>query len=198
MRIRTAATNFRRKARQTLAAATLIVASASASSAVIDFEAFNDNFTLTDEVPGLAFAGGTVLTAEVGLNEFDYPPVSGTNVLAALNGTLLVEFGEQVNQFSAYFSFSDLLSLVGFDIVGKTLIDFTSPVSSNLGSSSLFSLSPPSIASILVSTADGSAFTLDDLGFSQDAVTPLPEPATLALLALGLFAGFVVRARQSR
>jgi hypothetical protein len=41
----------------------------------IGFEGYVDSYALTDEIAGVAFSGGTVLTAGIGLNEsIIHPP----------------------------------------------------------------------------------------------------------------------------
>lgn len=166
------------------------LASQFANALPLDFEAFTDNSPLTNEIIGLTFSGGTVLTAGVGLNEIDYPPKSGTNVLAALLGSLTINANDPFDQFSAYFTFDEQLMFSGFDIAGNLLFSFNSLINSNLGSNSLIGFSAPEISSLVIATQGSTPFTMDDLN-----VSTVPEPGTLALLPLGWLAAAYIRRR---
>lgn len=161
-----------------------------AAAMPIDFEQFTDSFALTNELSGLSFSGGTVLTAGVGLNEFDYPPSSGSNVLTAFLGSLTVRADTPFNHFSANFTFDEVLNFSGFDGLGNLLFSFNSPVASNLGSFTPIGYGAPDIASLVVASHSGTPFTLDDLDVG---VASVPESGTLGLLTLGIVAGAMVR-----
>lgn len=165
-----------------------------AAAMPVHFEQFTDTFPLTNEVSGLTFSGGNVLTAGVSLNEFDYPPSSGSNVLAALLGSLTVNADTPFDQFSASFTFEDSLNFSGFDNLGNLLFIFDSPVASNLGSHTLIGQSAPGIASLVVASQSGTPFTMDDFDIG---VSSVPEPGTLGLLTLGAAAGATVRRRRA-
>jgi hypothetical protein len=47
---------------------------------VLDFEGFPESTSPTNQYPDLLFSNTTVLTAGVSLNEFEFPPHSGTNM----------------------------------------------------------------------------------------------------------------------
>lgn len=162
----------------------------------LDFEDFTDSSPLTNEIIGFTFSGGTVLTAGVGLNEIDFPPRSGTNVLAALLGSLTVIANVPFGQFSAYFTFDEQLMFSGFDVAGNLLFSFNSPINSNLGSNSLIGFAAPEISSLVIATQGSTPFTMDDLDVSTVTVT-VPEPGTLALLPLGLLAAAYIRRRRN-
>jgi hypothetical protein len=156
----------------------------SSSGAMVNFEAFGDSFTLTNEVPGLSVAGGTILTAGISLNEFDFPPRSGSNVLGALSGVLLLSFSGDPDQVSAYFTFAEMLHVTAFGAGGAVLADFDSLVASNLGSQSLIEVLAPDIELLQLTTTGFSAFTLDDLVFVSAGTVPEPSSIFLAVVAL--------------
>jgi hypothetical protein len=160
----------------------------------IDFESFTDSSPLTNEVSGFTFSGGTVLTAGVSLNEFDYPPSSGENVLAAFLGSLTVSADTPFDQFSASFTFEEVLNFSGFDDLGNLLFSFDSPVASNLGSHTVIGHIASGITSLVVASQSGTPFTMDDLDISAASI---PEPGTLGLLTLGGLAAARVRRRRA-
>ena len=47
------------------------------NATTIDFEGLADSDTVTTRFPGLTFTNATVLTAEISLNEFEFPPQLG-------------------------------------------------------------------------------------------------------------------------
>ncbi len=90
-----------RKVCLALVALACLMCAAPARAATIDFESFSDGDGLNTQISGLLFTDFTVLTAGVSLNEFDYPPVSGSNVAAGLNGNSSISFTNGISSFSA-------------------------------------------------------------------------------------------------
>src|SRR4051812_25425006 len=58
----------------------------SAVATTLDFENLTDSDALTTQYSGLAFSTAIVLTAETSLNEFEFPPQSGVNVVSDNEG----------------------------------------------------------------------------------------------------------------
>lgn len=145
-------------------------------AALVDFEAFNDGALLVSEVPGLTVSGGTVLSAGIGLNELDFPPTSGVNVLAALSGPLSLDFGAPT-MASAYMAAGDQLSISAFDEFGQLLATYDTPFAANLGAPQLFDFGW--VGASRYSLQSMQAFVIDDLIFA--AATGIPEPSSLAL-----------------
>lgn len=154
-----------------------------AAATPIDFEAYTDNTPLTNEEAGLTFSGGVILTAGVSLNEFDFPPTSGVNVLGALSGTLDIALDTPATGFSGYFSHLEELTFSGYDSLHNLLFSIATANSSNLGGSTLISHSADGLALLSITGAQGLGFTLDDLDIQSAAA--IPEPGSLALLMLG-------------
>lgn len=159
-----------------------------------DFEGIADNTSLVNQLMGLTFTDATVFTAGISLNDIDFPPHSGTNVVASGTtgggtGTLSLVFSAPLSSFDAFFTFADPLTIQVFDAGSQLLGTFSSAASNVLGGWEKIAINLSGIAS--VSITGGSQFTLDDL------TTQVPEPATLLLFAAGGLAG-VGNARRWR
>lgn len=163
---------------------------ATASAGFVDFEIFSDSDMPTTEIPGLVFTNATVLAAGASLNEIDFPPHSGTNVVAALD-SLTVSFDMPINLVGGFFSYADAagVNLSLYDINNMLLADafFAAPPGlSNIVSNQFVSLGASNIHTMVVSLNSSildNPFTLDDLTY-----TYISEPATVLLISLGLIA----------
>lgn len=165
-----------------------------AGQLTLDFEGFEDSTPLTTQIVGLTFSNATVLTAGISLNEFEFPPHSGANVVFDDGGPLTIGFAAPISSFSAYFTYTVPLTITALNQVGAQLGSATSLFSNNLALSGEPGSSPNERLSLafsggitsLVIAGDqlGGSFVLDDVAYS-----PVPEPATagLALLAAFLF-----------
>src|ERR1022692_3582415 len=87
----------------------------SAGTVTLDFEGFPDSTPLTTQYPGLTFQNATILTAGIGLNELEFPPHSGTNVVFDDGGPISILFDGPVLSFSGYFTYAEPLVLAAFD-----------------------------------------------------------------------------------
>lgn len=179
-----------------IAALCALFASPLAQATVIDFEDRLDGDTVTNQYAGVTFQNALALTAGLSLNEFEFPPLSGVNVVFDDGGAILLNFLTPVVSVGGYFTYSTPLNFLAFDTFGIQVATITSAFSSNMGLSGepgstpnefleLSSVSGIASARIIGDPAGGS-FTLDDLTFRQAAVNPVSEPASLALVALGL------------
>ena len=61
-----------------------------AGAAVIDFEILASLESVTSQFAGLTFSNSTTLTAGISLNEFDFPPHSGDNVVSDDGGPITI------------------------------------------------------------------------------------------------------------
>jgi hypothetical protein len=175
-----------------------------ASPLVIDFEAFGDGDSLTTQIPGLTFLNATVLTAGISLNEFEFPPFSGTNVAIDDGGPMRIDFASSIASFSGRFTYLSPLLLEAFNASDVLLGSVASLFSNNLALSGdsgsapneLLQLSGVGISYVTITGETlGGSFAMDDA--SIDASAAVPEPSTLSLLALG-GAGLVCRWRRRR
>lgn len=165
------------------------------TAAVLDFEALLDGDALVSQYAGVMFANATVLTAGLSLNEFEFPPRSGSNVVFDDGGAMTLTFASPVASVSGYFTYLAGLRFEAFDgsdtSVGADLSDFVSNLAGSGDSGSapneLFLVDfAAGIRKVVISgDALGASFTLDDLTFERQAGNSVPEPSSLALLAAG-------------
>lgn len=175
------------------------------SAGTIDFEGLADSSSVTNQFPGLLFSNATVLTAGVSLNEFEFPPQSGDNVVFDDGGPISILFSVPVLSFSGYFTYLAQLTLTAYDSSDNVLGSITSSYLSNL----VLSGDPGSIPNELLELAfaggiskvtisgdlGGGSFTLDDV----TVATAVSEPSTFYLMLTGSLALFAAcRGRRGR
>jgi len=184
-----------------LVGAFLLYMPSALSAATIDFE----DFLLLSDVgahyaPDVIFTNATALTLGT-YNDFDFPPVSGTNVAGNTNAAVPVrlDFAAPLAFFSAFFTYTDPLTIEFFTKSNTSLGSASGGFNSNFTSSG----NPPnellstSLAAsyLLITIANGGVFTMDDVSYRLGVAPPAPEPGTLALIGFGI--GLLVR-RQRR
>ena len=157
----------------------------------IDFEGFPDGTIITTQFPGLTFTNTTVITAGISLNEFEFPPHSGSNVAFDDGGPMSILFDSPVLSFGGYFTYLEPLTLAAFDATSTQVGSAVSSYSSNLaisgdtGSSSNEFLAvnfASGISSITISSDPlGGSFVMDDATYTSTA----PEPSSIFLLLSG-------------
>ena len=171
------------------------------ATTVINFEQFNDSEILTTQIPGLTFTNTTILTAGISLDEFEFPPHSGSNVASDNGGPITITFSSLVSFFDGYFTYAEPLTLDGFGSANNLLASVNSQFSSNLalsgdpGSSpnEFLQISSPAGFTQVTITGDpnGGSFVMDDISFGS-----VPEPGSYALLLLGTAALVAFRVRK--
>lgn len=179
-----------------IAVCALFPCSAYAVPITIDFEQFSDLESVGSAVPHLTFTNATVLVAGSSLNEFEFPPASGLNVVFDDGGPLSIMFATPISSFSGLFTYVTPVTLSAFDSAGNLITSFVSAFSTNLGESGdpgsvpneLLQLSSAAGISSIVASGDslGGSFALDDVTF-EELENPVPEPGTISLLGLGCF-----------
>jgi PEP-CTERM motif len=184
-----------------LSAIFLLYPKLGSASTIVNFESLNDSDVVTNQIPGLAFVDATVLTAGVSLNEFEFPPHSGANVVFDDGGPMSIVFAVPQLTVGGYFNYVAGLTFQAFDASHTLLGSQTSSFTSNLALSGEVGSTPneflqftsvTGIGSITI-TADpgGNSFTLDDLTLTPLANgTPVPEPTTLVLVLTGAAAAW--------
>jgi hypothetical protein len=189
-----------------LASVLLVPISAAAAPMVIDFDSLTDSEVVTNQFAGLTFSSAVALTAGISLNEFEFPPRSGSNVVFDDSGPLSIVFATPALRVGGYFTYASALTLEAFDAGHASLGLVSAAFDSNLGLSGdagsstnefLELSSILGIASITISGSPlGSSFVLDDLTI-EPVRTAVPEPGSLGLLlSAGVTA--IARARAAR
>jgi hypothetical protein len=177
-----------------LVAALLLCSAARLSADTITFEGFSDGTILTTQYPSVTFTNATILTAGVSLNEFEFPPHSGVNVVSDNGGPITIHFSTLIASFSGYFTYIEPLTLAGFDAADTEVVSAASAYSSNdalFGDSGsnpneLLQVSYAGGMSSFTITGDpaGGSFTMDDVTYISGTST-VPEPSSLAFLLSG-------------
>lgn len=172
------------------------------AAAPLNFEEFADGAVLDTGYAGLVFANTRILTAGVSLNEFEFPPRSGTNVATDDGGPIVVTFLSPMKSFSAYFTYAVPLVVTAYDAASTPVAQVNSLFAANTALSGDVGSAPnerielefaSGFMSVRIAGAvDGGSFVMDDL-----SVAAVPEPGTLALFAVGaLVVGGVARQRR--
>jgi hypothetical protein len=184
---------------------TLVVpSSALAAPIVIDFDALADGEAVTDQFLDILFSNATVITAGVSLNEFELPPLSGSNVIFDSGGSMRIDFSDAVTSVGGYFTYLTPLVMTAFDSTGAVLGVANSLFVTNLALSGetgslpneLIQLTFDNISYVTIAgDPSGGSFTLDDLTLETPAA--VPEPGTLSLMLFG-GAAAVARLRHQR
>jgi hypothetical protein len=159
-----------------------------ADSVTINFEGFADGTLITTQYAGLTFSNAVIATAEVSLDEFEFPPHSGVNVVVDSGGPITIVFSSAVSSFDAFFTYSVPLTLDAFDSSNSLVASTNSLFSSNEGLSGVPGSSPNELMQVSVSggissveilgSPSGGSFTMDDVTYT----TSVPEPGSLFLV----------------
>jgi hypothetical protein len=175
-----------------------------ADSLTIDFENLSDSTLVgsTYASSGVVFTNAVILTAGFSLNESDFPPNSGINVVGDNGGPITLTFLTPISSFSGFFTYAAPLTLDGFGSSNQLLVTASSLFSANFASSGnqpneLIQLNfPGGIDSITITgDAAGGSFALDDASFTTVAASTVPEPGSLWLLLTGMALALVIGRR---
>jgi hypothetical protein len=168
--------------------------SSPASAGTISFEGYVDSTVLTSQYPGLTFSNAVILSSGIGLNDLDFPPHSGSNVVSDDGGPITISFATPVSGFSGYLTYLEPLTITAFDAHNDPLAEAFSSFSDNLGTAGDPGSSPNEFLQVefgsgiysvsIEADPGGFSFTLDDASFQ--GITTVPEPSTYMLLFTGL------------
>lgn len=187
-------------------AASVLLGAWQANAIMIDFETISDGTVVTNQYSnlGVSFSGATTITAGMTLNELEFPPHSGANVVFDDGSPIMISFSFPVTQIGGYFTYTTPVTVAAYDLSGSILESTTSVFSSNLALSGDPGSSPneflqvesssPIYTLVIQGDLAGYSFTLDDFTFTGTSpIQPTPEPGTLILMAGALVAVFSVR-----
>lgn len=173
----------------------LLWLSSPAAATVIDFETLSDLDSVTTQFAGVTFSNTTAATAGITLNEFEFPPRSGVNVVFDDGGTMTIVFDGLQTTVGGFFNYGIGLTFTAFDAINSVIGADTSDFSSNLTLSGDSGSSPNEFLGVIFAGGikkvtiegdpAGTSFTLDDLTFTT-RITTVPGPPTVALIGLGL------------
>jgi hypothetical protein len=184
-------------------AALLLAMAPAAQAGVIDFEGLADGTVLLSQyglTDGATFSNAIVLTAGISLNEFDFPPLSGTNVASDSGGAMSVGFSLPVLSVGGYFTYLAPLTITAYDAANNVVATATSAYPANNTYCTAAGCNPSPNEFISVSFSQGisavtfagdpagGSFTVDNLTYTlpSDAV---PEPSRESFYAMLLLVG---------
>lgn len=180
-----------------------------AAPITIDFESLVDSDAVTTQFAGLTFSNATALTGGISLNEIEFPPRSGANVVLDDGGAISITFVSLAQSFGAYFTYSSAITVKAFDGAANLLTSAASSFSTNSALSGDAGSSPNEFLNIAINgikriviegDSDGSSFVMDDVVYEQasNGGGTTPEPATtLLFLAAFIAATLTKKERQS-
>ena len=139
----------------------------------LNFDGLPDSTLVSNQFPGLTFAGAIILTSGISLNEFEFPPRSGANILSDNAGPITIQFSAPITTFSAYFTYRSRVTLRALDGSGNTLATTQSAFTNNMALSGVAGSAPnervqvssaTTAISRVIITADplGASFAMDD------------------------------------
>src|SRR3954452_11655682 len=79
----------------------------------VDFESLTEGQAAASLVPGYTFTNALVLQSGASLNEIEFPPKSGTKVVADVGGPMVIKFTNPVTKFTGYFTHSQAVTIRG-------------------------------------------------------------------------------------
>ena len=103
-----------------VAALAFIATPVSAAPILIDFESLTEGDT-PSLLSGVTFDSAMVLTAGSSLNEIEFPPTSGLNVVFNLLSELRLDFTDAVSNVGGHFTYVGALTLSAFDASNNLL-----------------------------------------------------------------------------
>jgi hypothetical protein len=176
---------------------------------VVNFDAFAEFDAVAGQLPGMSFSNATVLTAGSSLNELEFPPHSGGNVIFDDGGFMSIAFDAPIVSFGGHFTYLGPLTLTAYDAAHNVLGQVGSLFNSNLllsgdagsvANEFIQFTSALGIASVTIAGDPfGGSFVMDDLTFDDGRTSEsVPEPTTLALFGVALGVGAVRRKWRSK
>lgn len=172
----------------------------SAAPVTIDFESLTEFTDVGSLLADLTFTNAMVLTGGSSVNELEFPPNSGNNVIYDTGPGIRIDFDAPVSSVSAYLTYLVAVTFSAYDASDNLITSVGSAFSANYTSSGLGSpnelfqlTSATGISYVTLVGGDfGGSFVVDDLtyevaenGGGDPDPNPVPEPATVSLMLLG-------------
>ena len=184
----------------------LISGAVSATTVTLDFEGFPDSTILTTQYPGVSFSNAIILTCGISLNEFEFPPHSGVNVVSDNGGPMSIMFATPVTSFSGYFTYAEPLTIDAYDASSNLLTSTMSAYSNNEAMSGDPGSSPNEFLQLTSTTGMldvtitgdplGGSFVLDDATYVTPSLAT-PEPVFTPVIGVMVLLA-VLCSRRSR
>lgn len=180
----------------------LVIGLPHSQGAVVNFDSLSDGEIFTSQIPGLSFTNGIILTAGISLNEFEFPPASGSNVVSDNGGEMTITFTSPALSVVGRFTYLVPITLTAFDGGNNQVGQVTSAFGSNLALSGDPGSSPNELLQFafaginnITITGDplGGSFTLDDLEYTT---TVVPEPSSTIPILLTAVGAFLLRRKH--
>lgn len=178
---------------------------ATAGPIVIDFEAFEDQELLASQLDGITFTNALVLKAGYTLNEAEFPPRSGDNVIVDYGGPITIQFYFPVSVVEGYFTYLAKVTMTAYDADMNPVAVSNSSFMENYVSSEnpihdLLGVGwAAGISSVVIAGWDqGYSFVLDDLRIYGRDAGFVPTPETPVLLLVGLLLFVLIKRVDSR
>jgi hypothetical protein len=171
----------------------------------LDFENLSDSTSVGSAYAssGVIFTNALIATAGFSLNDLDFPPNSGSNVVIDDGGPMTLRFLTPVSSFSGFFTYALPLTLDGFGSSNQLLVTASSLFSANFVSSGnqpneLIQLNFAGGIDSVTITGDpgGFSFAMDDASFTTVATNAVPEPGSVALFFTGIALALTIGRRK--
>lgn len=171
----------------------------------LDFESLNDLDVVDMQfaADGVLFQNAIALTAGISLNEFEFPPHSGSVVVSDDGGPITLSFVSPVSTVGAFFTYRTPISVSAYDPMGGLVGVVAGSFATNLALSGdpgsmpneFIRLAGLGLIGSLTIQGDpfGGSFTMDDLQFGVQTV---PAPSSLSVFGSGLVLLFAVTRRR--
>ena len=172
-----------------------------AQSGSFTFENLVDGTLLNNQYTGATFSNAVVLTAGITLDEFEFPPHTGSNVASDSGGPMTIAFAAPVRGVVGFFTYSVALTIQAYDSSNALVASTTSSHSNNEALSgqsgsqageALKVVYAKGISKIVITgAAQGTSFTVDDLALitkcdiNQDGQTSVTDAQAMVNESLG-------------
>jgi hypothetical protein len=150
-----------------------------AQPTTLTFDNLSDSTTVTNQFQGLAFKNAAAISAGISLNEFEFPPHSGANVVFDSGGAMTITFSSPIQSFAGYFTYSVPLTIQALGSTGSQIVSASSRFSSNEALSGVPGSSPNELIQldsgggisqiVITGSQSGTSFVLDDATVSTGA-----------------------------